>query len=94
MSSVVKTAIGTTNGTTGYTVGVSGTPAQFMTVAGTAIGSGSVTNNSNIASSGGFGFYDSATAVLLTATGGNFDGTGIADVTIIYEVVQQSNYIY
>ncbi|WP_374304826.1 hypothetical protein, partial [Methylocella sp.] len=92
---VVKTALGATNGTSGFTVGVTGDTARFAAVSGTAVGSGSAgAYTARAQSSAAPWQYAAAQDVLITPTGGNFDGTGVIQLTIYYEIASQSAYAY
>ena len=85
----VNTALGTSNGTTGYSVG-NGTDANLWGDV-TAVAAGTASKASAIASqSSGYtasdacGLYLAAQDVTLTATGGNFDGTGDIEISAFY----------
>lgn len=73
-----KTALGATTGCTGYTVGWSGTPAGIGTVVGVTT-AGRIVNKTEVTSAG------SDRAIVITPTGGNFDGTGLIEVNITCE---------
>jgi hypothetical protein len=80
----VNTALGTGNGTTGYTVG-DGSDADRWGVATTvtagtqtgAIGAGPPTADPA-------GYFAAAQSVTLTAVGGNFDGIGVIHLVCVY----------
>lgn len=74
----ITTALGTTNGTTGYNVG-DGSDADRFGVA-SAVTLGTTTDNTS-ATAAFTGSFTSANDVVLTAVGGNFDGTG--DIRVI-----------
>ena len=85
----VNTALGTSNGTTGYSVG-NGTDANLWGDV-TAVAAGTASKASAIASqSSGYtasdacGLYLAAQDVTLTATGGNFDATGAIEISAFY----------
>lgn len=81
ISTAVTTALGTGSGTTGYNVG-DGTDADaFGAITGTADTTRSSKADWTITSAP---VYSSATDIVLTATGGNFDGTGVIKVVIWY----------
>jgi hypothetical protein len=77
----VTTALGTGNGTSGYQVGDGVDDDRWGNVTGTAIGTD--TDNSD-ATADWTGAFTAATSVVLTANGGNFDGTGVIRVTVLY----------
>lgn len=85
VAAVIKTkvALGATGGTTGYTVGWSGTPAGLGTVA-VVTTAGNVVNTTPIASTG------SDRTIVITPTGGNFDGTGLIEISLVCELVRVS----
>lgn len=78
----VMTALGTTNGTTGYLIG-DGTDADLWgAMTGTAIGTSSDAANYTALNALGPSSVDRT--VTLTAAGGDFDGTGVIDVCAFY----------
>ena len=78
----VMTALGTTNGTTGYLVG-DGTDADLWgAMTGTAVGTSSDARDYTALNALGPSSVDRT--VTLTAVGGNFDGTGVIDVCAFY----------
>ena len=78
----VNTALGTTNGTTGYLIG-DGTDADLWgAITGTAVGTSS--DSSNYTALNALGPSSVDRTVTLTAVGGNFDGTGVIDVCAFY----------
>lgn len=82
ITSAITVALGATSGCTGYTIGVAGALACYGTVAGTTVGQGTAGVNWTSAAP-----PDRAPAganLILTAVGGNFDGTGEFDVTVEY----------
>lgn len=95
LSAVVTTALGATNGTTGFSAGVSGDTARFGSVTGVAVGSGGSGTLAPKAQTAAAPWqYAAATDVILTAVGGNFDGTGVIQLTLYYETTSQSNQAY
>lgn len=82
VTSRVNTALGTSNGTTGYTVGIAGDPDLWGAITGTAEGTSS--GSANYTAAGASGLFTSATNVIVTATGGNFDATGVIELAIHY----------
>jgi hypothetical protein len=78
----VTTALGTSNGTTGYTVG-DGTDADLWGVAATAT-EGTTTGADDFTAADALGPDSVARTITLTATGGNFDGTGVIEVCAFY----------
>jgi hypothetical protein len=78
----VTTALGETNGTTGYTVGDGTDPDLWGAVTGVAIGT--TTAAPDYTAVDALGPDGSDRTVTLTAVGGNFDGTGVIDVCAFY----------
>jgi hypothetical protein len=78
----VTTALGETNGTTGYTVGDGTDPDLWGAVTGVAIGT--TTAAPDYTAVDALGPDGSDRMVTLTAVGGNFDGTGVIDVCAFY----------
>lgn len=74
----IDAALGTSNGTTGYNVGDGSDADLWGVVTGTTIGTSSA--SSDFTAAGASSFSTTARDVVLTATGGNFDGTG--DITV------------
>ena len=85
----INTALGTGNSTTGYTVG-DGSDADLWgsvtaIAAGTASKAAPITSQSSgYTANDACGLYLAAQDVTLTATGGNFDGTGAIEVSAFY----------
>lgn len=73
----ITTQLGNGSGTTGYSVG-DGSDADRWGVAG-AVTVGTVTDQDS-ATADPSGYFNAANNVVLTATGGNFDGTGVIRV--------------
>lgn len=82
--SKVVTALGTTNSTTGYAVGTSGDPNLWGDVTGTATTTAS--GSANFTASPNLAFSTSAQDVVVTAAGGNFDGTGAIYLAVPYSM--------
>lgn len=82
----VTTGLGTGNGTTGYAVGTAADPNLWGDVVGTAAGTSSAGVDATADPAGVWSA--SARDVILTAAGGNFDGTGVIYVAAFYEIVQ------
>jgi hypothetical protein len=78
----INTTLGVTNGTTGYTVGDGTDPDLWGAVVGTA--AGTATKSSDFTAVGACGLYTAAQSVVITATGGNFNGTGAIEVVAHY----------
>jgi hypothetical protein len=78
----VNTALGATNGTTGYAVGTAADPNLWGDVA--TITEGTVSQSADFTNVAASGLYIAAESVLLTAAGGNFDGTGAIEVCAHY----------
>ncbi len=82
----VTTGLGTGSGTSGYTVGpASGDDDRWGSVSATAAGT-STDNRDWTATT--IQAFTSAEDVKLTALGGNFDGTGVIDVSVQYLIGQ------
>ena len=78
----VNTTLGTTNGTTGYTVG-DGTDADLWgDKTGTAIGT--TTDAADYTAVDALGPSMTDRNITITATGGNFDGTGVIEVCAFF----------
>lgn len=77
----VNVALGTTNSTTGYQVGDGTDPDRWGAITGTAIGTGS--HNADWTATT-IQAFTAANSVVLTAVGGNFDGTGAIQVRVAY----------
>lgn len=82
----VNTALGAGTGTTGYTVG-DGSDVDLWGVAAAVI-AGTATKGSDFTAAGAAKFYATAQDVVLTAAGGNFDGTGAIEVVAHYIAVE------
>ena len=79
----VTTRVNTTCTTaTGYTVG-DGSDADLWGVAA-AVAAGTATSAANYTAAAASGLYIAAQSVVITATGGNFDGTGAIEVVAHY----------
>jgi hypothetical protein len=78
----VTTLIGTGSGTTGYSVGDGTDPDLWGTITGTAVGT--TTDAANFTSVAALGPAATDRTITLTATGGNFDGTGVIEVCAFY----------
>lgn len=83
----VTTGLGTTNGTTGYTVGDGSDVDLWGAITGTAAGTGSHSADFTAAGASGT-LYTSAQNVVITATTGNFDGTGVIEVFAHYMITE------
>lgn len=81
----VTVALGTTSGTTGYQVGDGTTPARWGNITGTATTTD--TDGSN-ATADPTGWALAARSVVLTANGGNFDGTGTIRIDAFYIITE------
>lgn len=79
----VTTRVNTTATTaTGYTVG-DGTDADLWGVA-SSVAAGTATSSADFTAAAACGLYIAAQSVVITATGGNFDGTGAIEVVAHY----------
>ncbi len=81
----VTTGLGTGNGTTGYNVGDGSDADRWGSITGTASGTSSDNRDWTATTVQAF---TSANDVVLTALGGNFDGTGVIDVSVQYLIGQ------
>ena len=81
VTSKVTTGLGTSNGTTGYQVGTAASANRWGSITGTAAGTS--TDNRNW-TSGTIECFTAATSVIITANGGNFNGTGVIYVSVQY----------
>jgi hypothetical protein len=81
----VTTGLGAGGGTTGYQIG-DGVDADRWGEA-TTITSGTSTDGTN-ATSATVTLFTSANDVVITAVGGNFNGTGVIDVCVFYLIAQ------
>jgi hypothetical protein len=81
VTSKITTALGTGNGTTGYQVGTAADPDRWGNITGTALGTSSDNRNWT---SGTIECFPSATNVVVTANGGNFNGTGVIYLSVQY----------
>jgi hypothetical protein len=81
VTSKVTTALGTANGTTGYQVGTAADPDRWGAITGTAAGT---TSDNRNWTAGTIECFPAATNVIVTATGGNFNGTGVIYLSVQY----------
>lgn len=81
----VTIALGTGGGTTGYQVGDGSDADRWGDITGTAAGTSS--DNTN-ATATGINLFTAANDVVLTAVGGNFNGTGAIEVCVFYLIAQ------
>lgn len=77
----VTTSLGTSNGTTGYTVGDGTDADRWGAITGTAAGTSS---DNRDWTAGTVECFTANTSVVITATGGNFNGTGVIYVSVQY----------
>ena len=73
--------LGTSNGTTGYTIGDGSDADRWGAITGTIAGT---TSKQSDATADPRGWFGSAQNVVITASGGNFDGTGDIRVIALY----------
>ncbi len=78
----VTTALGTSNGTTGYQVGDGTDPDLWGAVTDTA--QGTTSDRRDFTAVAALGPNESDRTITLTAVGGNFDGTGVIEVCAFY----------
>lgn len=81
VTSKVTTALGTTNSTTGYKIGTASDNDRWGAITGTAAGT---TSDNRNWTAGTIECFPAATNVIVTATGGNFDGTGVIYLSVQY----------
>lgn len=86
VGTTVTTALGTGSGTTGYNVGDGSDADRWGAIVGTAIGTDS--DYSDYTAAPIPAWNAAAQSITLTATGGNFDGTGVISVDVAYIVVE------
>jgi len=85
VNTVVTTDLGTGTGTTGYTVGDGTDPDRWGSVTGTVAGTDT---DQGDATADPTGWFNAANNVVLTALGGNFDGTGVILVDVAYTMTE------
>jgi hypothetical protein len=81
VTSKVTTALGTANGTTGYKIGTGADDDRWGAITGTALGT---TSDNRNWTAGTIECFPSATDVIVTATGGNFNGAGVIYLSVQY----------
>jgi hypothetical protein len=81
VTSKVTTALGTTNGTTGYKIGTGADDDRWGAITGTVAGT---TSDNRDWTAGTIECFPSTTDVIVTATGGNFDATGVIYLSVQY----------
>ena len=81
VTSKVTTGLGTTNGTTGYKIGTGADDDRWGAITGTVAGT---TSDNRDWTAGTIECFPSATDVIVTATGGNFDATGVIYLSVQY----------
>lgn len=81
VTSKVTTGLGTGNGTTGYKIGTASDDDRWGDITGTAAGT---TSDNRDWTAGTIECFPAATDVIVTATGGNFDGTGVIYLSVQY----------
>lgn len=89
----VNTALGTSNGTTGYAVGTAADPNLWGDVTAVAAGTASkaqaiASQSSGYTADDALGFSVSTRDVVITAAGGNFDGTGAIEIAVYYSLAE------
>ena len=82
----INTGLGAGNGTTGYAVGTAADPNLWGDVA--AITAGTASQSADFTAAGAAGLYIAAESVIITAAGGDFDGTGVIEVVAHYMVTE------
>lgn len=82
VTTIITTALGTSNGTTGYEVGDGSDTDRWGSITGTAINTFS--DNADFTNSALEIFTGGPSEVTITALGGNFDGTGEIEITVHY----------
>jgi hypothetical protein len=81
VTSKVTTALGTTNSTTGYKIGTGADDDRWGAITGTAEGT---TSDNRDWTAGTIECFPAATDVIVTATGGDFDATGVIYLSVQY----------
>jgi hypothetical protein len=81
VTSKVTTGLGTTNGTTGYKIGTVADDDRWGAITGTAAGT---TSDNRNWTAGTIECFPTATSVIVTATGGNFNATGVIYLSVQY----------
>jgi hypothetical protein len=81
VTSKVTTALGTTNSTTGYKIGTGADDDRWGAITGTAAGT---TSDNRDWTAGTIECFPAATDVIVTATGGDFDATGVIYLSVQY----------
>ena len=79
----ITTGLGITSGTTGYAVGDGVDVARYGVVTSVVLGGAS---DNEDATADWTGAWTADADVVLTAVGGDFDGTGVIQVTVTYEL--------
>jgi hypothetical protein len=85
VNTIVSVALGTGSGTTGYTVGDGSDVDRWGAITGTVAGTDTDQTN---ATADPTGWFNAANNVVITATGGNFDGTGSIVVDVAYTMTE------
>jgi hypothetical protein len=85
VNTVVTTGLGTGSGTTGYTVGDGADADRWGSVTGTVAGTDT---DGNDATADPRGWFTAANNVVITAAGGNFNGTGAIFVDVAYWITE------
>lgn len=83
VATYVTVALGTGSGTTGYTVGDGSDADRFGAVTGTSIGT-DTDSSTDATADPRMTWSTSAANIVITAAGGNFDGTGTIRVEVYY----------
>ena len=81
VTSKVTTSLGTGNGTTGYEIGTASDSDRWGAITGTAAGTAS---DNRDWTAGTIECFPAATNVIVTAVGGNFNGTGTIYLSVQY----------
>lgn len=85
VNTVVTVSLGTGGGTTGYTVGDGSDADRWGAVTGTAAGTDT---DGNDATADPTGWFTAANNVVITAAGGNFNGTGSILIDVSYTITE------
>jgi hypothetical protein len=85
VNSKITVALGVTGGTTGYAVGDGTDPNRWGDVVGTAT---TVASAGADATANPTGWFNAANDVVITAAGGNFDGTGSIYLDVAYLITE------
>ncbi len=81
----ITTSLGTGNGTAGYAIGDGVDADVWGSISGTS--SGTTSTHADYTTNSALGVFTSANNIVLTAVGGNFNGTGAIRIVVFYQDV-------